>query len=203
MNWLDDIDENLLEEEVKNSEKSFEIESGIYNVAIEEAYITTSDSGSEFLNFRFRTADNRSIFWKSVNTLLKDSDGKKYWEKDGKRHPYGGYVTMAKICDVIDCKLKDLSPIDATLEIFGENQKVKMFKDLIGKKLKIVVQQYEDDYSGEVKIKTDIVGFMDLDGNYKDENLIEKYEKKIKRTPVRELKKNKSNNANNSGSNSW
>ncbi len=58
-----------------------------------------------------------------------------------------------------------------------------------GKKLKLGINQYENEYNGSVNVKNDIIAFMDTDGNNRAGELIEdKISNRLKNNPIKKLK---------------
>jgi len=194
--WLKDVDNNLLNEQTQK-EDSYEpgIAAGVYDVKIELAYITTNkDTGTQFLAFNFETIDDKKIFFNGVvQLLLRDSEdkgSKTYWEKDGKKTQYSGWTNLNRLCTVLKMTMEEIAPEEATIELFGEQVKVKAFKKLVGKQVKIALQKQETlNQNNEVKEKNDVIAWMDKDGKYGDEDILEKMVKRIEKTPTRPLSK--------------
>jgi len=197
----------LDEEEVKSgietndeyaSFESRSLDSGIYDVRIDEVYIETRDSGSEFIQFNFSTSDEKVMYWNDVNTLLKDTSGNFGYDKklkDGstKKIPYSGALNIKRICDVVKIDFKKLDPRPVKIEKFNKEVTVKMFTELVGKKIKVAVQKYENEYNGDITIKSSVIKIMDLDGNYKGENFVEKMEKYLENHPLKKFKEKQTN----------
>ncbi len=58
-----------------------------------------------------------------------------------------------------------------------------------GKKLKLGINQYENEYNGSINVKNDIIAFMDVDGNNRAGELIEdKITNRLQKNPIRKLK---------------
>ena len=194
MDWLkeelDLVDQETTEQD-EYEPKGGPAEAGIYDVQIVMAYVKTFESGAKFLNFEFETKDEKKVYWNNIECLVTDSAGNTGWtDSDNKKHPYSGIVNINRICSVLGLEMKDLKPEKVKIELFGKEIEVEMFKELLKKKIKIGVQQQKSlTQDNDIRIQNGIVGIMNPKGEYKGENILEKTEKRLERTPLKDLSK--------------
>jgi hypothetical protein len=186
----------------KVSEGFKQPESGIYAVSIMSAYLRKTDSGAEMFELVMQTKDENQMRW-STCTKSGDAKGNKSTWTVQDRHsdftkkkygvgtevPLPGYQELAQLFASFGSKMKDEQPDMGQIEHRDTVIDAKIFKGLTGKKLQACVQQFEEEYNGEVSVKLDYQMFIDLEGNNeKGEPMEEKFTKKINKTPLRKMK---------------
>lgn len=186
----------------KTTEGFKQLESGIYPVVIVAAYIRKTDSGAEMFELSMMTKDEVKCSW---STCVRSGDAKgnattwtvgdHHSESTKKRYgigtkvPLPGYQELAQLFAAFGSEMKDHQPEMTQIEHRGDTIEAKVFKDLTGKRFQIAVQQYEEEYNGEINVKLDYQMFLDMEGNNaKGENQEEKFLKKISKVPLRKLK---------------
>lgn len=191
-NWLG-IDESLLEENDNISVPEFkQIESGVYKVKIDKAYLTTTASGATMLNVDMVeiTNDNpmggRHIFWSTAVRSGDAKGNKATYTRDGKEYPLPGAIMAKHLFKAVDVPLT-VKPKPVKVEHYGNVVDAKAFIELEGKEVCVAIQQYEDEYNGNVNIKIDVKDFFKCS----DEGLKEKWMKYLERNPLRKLRKKK------------
>ncbi len=165
------------------------LDSGIYKVAIESAFIRKTDSGAKMLELSFITDKDIPFKW-STCTQSGDEKGNKptYTDKrSGKERDLPGVISLKHFLDAIG----EQNPAAAPGEVvFGDETITALcLTSVQGKKLKLAINQFENEYNGSVNVKNDIIAFMDTDGNNKAGELIEdKLSNKLKNNPIKRLK---------------
>lgn len=191
-NWLG-IDESLLEEYDNIEVPEFkQIESGVYKVKIDKAYLTTSSGGATMFNIDMvEIADDnpiggRHIFW---NTAVRSGDAKgnkATYTRDGKEYPLPGTIIVKHLFNAVGVPL-NVKPKPVKVEHYGNVVDAKAFAELEGREVCVAIQQYEDEYNGEMKIKIDVKDFFKCD----DAEKMEKWKKYLDRNPLRKSRKKK------------
>jgi hypothetical protein len=190
MNWLG-IDESLLQSETINPPEYRPIEAGVYEVTVDKAYLRTTDSGATMLELDLVEVDpnnpmgGRHIRW-STAVRSGNAKGNKatYTAKNGNEVPLPGVVLTKALFDAAGVPLTT-QPQQAQIEHNGQIINAKVFPQLEGKKVCAAIQQYEDEYNGEVRTKIDIKDFFKCNNQEKKK----KWEDFLKRNPVRKIRK--------------
>ena len=165
------------------------LDSAVYEMAIDTAFIRKTDSGAKMLELTFLTNDDTSFRW-STCTQSGDEKGNKatYTDKrSGKERDLPGVISLKHFLDAIGEK----NPAAVVGEVvFGDKTiEALCITGVQGKKLKLGINQYENEYNGNVGVKNDIIAFMDLDGNNRAGELIEdKITAKLIKNPIKRLK---------------
>jgi len=189
-NWLG-IDEGLLEGQEVTIPEYKPVEAGVYEVAVEKAYLRTTDNGATMLELDFVEVvpDNplggRHIRW-STAVKSGNSKGNKatYTSKNGKEVPLPGVVIAKALFDAADVSMTT-KPVDTKLEHAGNIINARVFPQLENKKVCIAVQQYEDEYNGELRTKIDVKDVFKCSNEEKKK----KWKDFLERNPIRKLKK--------------
>ncbi len=177
-------------DEVKAEEvyEGFLIPSGVHDAELASAFIRTTDKGANMLELEFKLADDKTFKW-STCTQSGDEKGNKttYTAKNGREVNLPGVEQMTKL--LIAIGVPDPEAHEDKVQ-FGDNEIDALCIDGIqGKKLKLGVTQYENEYNGEVNLKNEIKYFMDESGvNNKGENILESVTADIEKKPVKKLK---------------
>jgi len=192
MDWLN-LDVDMLNE-IKNGEydaPEFEIKSDVLKVIVDKAYVTTTDNGAKRFDIEFKTENGRTIFATEYVTSGNDKDNKSYYiDKNGKPQPLQGVIRIQKFFKACGIDMAKAKTEKTMVEMFGSQKEAIYFPECSNKKMYIALQAYEDDYSGEIKIKTRVIDFISLNDEKLNEK-IEKYQKRFERTPVVPLKTKK------------
>jgi len=209
--WLNEIDDAMLDksvaEQIERDEKfSYdEIPVGVHEVKIDNAYVYKTDNGAKMFCIDYEDKNGATL--KQMECIASGDDkGNKptYTNKDGKEIPLPGLINVKMFFKVINENIKDQKPIDETIEHFGNEKRVKVFKNLIGKKLKIVVQDEEelDNRDNSIVIKRKVKMPLTMDGkNAIGEFVEDKQKERLEKKPIKKLSKAKRKLANNSSNN--
>ena len=203
--WLEFGEEelnNIQEESVAKVSEFKQLESGVYPVVIDSAYIRKTDSGAEMFELKMKTKDEVACSWSTcvrsgdnkgnattwtVTENHSDFTKKKYGV--GTKVPLPGYQELAQLFAAFGSTMKEHQPELGKIQHKDDVIDAKIFKDLTGKKFQICVQQYEEEYNGEISVKLDYQMFLDLEGNNSEgQNMEEKFVQKITKVPLRKLK---------------
>ena len=165
------------------------LDSAIYEVAVESAFIRKTDSGAKMLELLFITDKGMPFKW-STCTQSGDEKGNKstYTDKrSGKERDLPGVISLKHFLDAIGEKNPAAAPGEV---IFGDKTITALcLTSVQGKKLKLGINQFESEYNGSINVKNDVIAFMDTDGNNRAGELIEdKVSNKLKNNPIKKLK---------------
>ena len=198
MDWLDidkkDLDSSVEESDAYSKEMESKVgkslEAGVHTVKVSNAYL--KDSGSSdavMLHLEYEDKDGNKAY---TSGWVKNKEGKSFYvdKKTNKKKASPELIQFKELLSCMDLDLEEIgNPVEVEMEAFGNKFKVKVFKKIIDKKLKIGLQKYEDDYDdGEIKIKSRVIKFMDLDGKYKGDDVEEKVIARLEKSPLRKLK---------------
>ena len=164
------------------------VESGLYTVAVDKAYVRKTDSGASMLEIDFKLEDG-SDFHYSNCCKSGDEKGNKstYTSKQGKEVNLPGVVAMTKFLTAIDSI--QVPAVKGDVEHFGNKIEALCLTGIQGRKLQIGINQYENFYNGEVSIRNDIKYFLNESGkNAKGEDLVEKVTESLEKNPLKKLK---------------
>jgi len=165
------------------------LDSKVYEMAVESAFIRKTDSGAKMLELTFVTPDDQQFKW-STCTQSGDEKGNKptYTDKrTGQERDLPGVISLKHFLDAIG----EQNPAAAPGEVkFGDKTITALcLTSVQGKKLKLGVNQFESEYNGSINVKNDIIAFMDTDGNNRAGELIEdKISNRLKNNPIKKLK---------------
>ena len=193
MDWLN-LDEKYIEK-VDNGDYDFsgdfETVSEIARVQVDSAYLTVSDSGAMAFNVKMKKENGAFIDAQEwIRSGSEKGNKSTYTDKKGNERPLPGIVNIQHFLKVIGEDFKSIGePKKMTMEVFGKPTEVKVFEKLRGRQLIVAKQAYEDEYNGEVKVRTKIVEWMDMDGkNYKGKERLSYWKEKFEKEPVKKLK---------------
>ncbi len=165
------------------------LDSAVYGVAVDTAYIRKTDSGAKMLEITFIVGEDQPFKW-STCTQSGDEKGNKttYTDKrSGKEVPLPGVTSLRHFLDAIG----DKNPKAAVGEVMFGDKKIEALclTEVQGKTLKLGINQYENEYNGSINVKNDITAFMDNDGKNRTGELIEdKIADKLAKNPIKKLK---------------
>lgn len=165
------------------------LNSGVYEVAVDKAFIRKTGSGAKMLELTFVTNKDEEFKW-STCTQSGDEKGNKATytdKKTGNERDLPGIVSLKHFLDAVGEQNPAAAPGDV---IFGDETITALcLTGVQGKKLKLGINQYENEYNGSVNLKNDIIAFMDTDGNNRAGELIEdKISNRLKNNPIKKLK---------------
>lgn len=168
--------------------EGFLLPSGMYDAAIDEAYIRKTDSGAKMLEVKFILADESGFSW-STCVLSGDEKGNKstYTTKQNKEVNLPGVVQMQHFFDAIGVP----NPSASQGEVMHRDEKIKALciEGVQGKKLKLGVNQQENLYNGDVTVRNDVKYWLTENGeNSKGEDLLEKAVEALQKNPIKKLK---------------
>jgi len=119
------------------------LESSVYDMEIEMAYMDKSKGGAHSINFVFKASDGSSL---KNTTYFTNKQGKTYWEKNSERHFLPGYNIFNAICLLAVGKpFTSLATEEKMVNVYDFNQKKEVpvskevVLDLIGSKIKLGV----------------------------------------------------------------
>ena len=168
---------------------SFLVEPGVYIAEVDQAFIRTTDSGARMLEIDFILPNDQKMHWNTC-TQSGDEKGNKttYTDKNGKEQPLPGIGQMVNFLNA--AKVPNPNAQAGKVKLRDDEIDALLIQGIQGKKLKLGVKQYENEYNGEVSLKNDILKFMDTNGKNKDgETIEEDVISAIEKNPVKRLKK--------------
>ena len=192
------VSQELLEQEDKaqvERENSFaDFNAGVYDMVVDKAYLVKSKNGAtgfevELAEMKPDGTTGRHL-WQTY--WIKNREGSTtYTGQDGKQHLLPAWVQVNRLLRIAGKTLQDLAPKPVTIKRFGKDEEVGILEPLHGTKVKAVVRPYEDDYTGEVKLKPEVVDFLNVDGTSASEGGRdeEKWLTYLSKNPVKKLKK--------------
>lgn len=153
--------DNSIEPEVDSVGSGFRIlDSGLYDLTIETAYVEVSSGGATGLNLSATTEDGatvRQTLWMTSGTA---KGGKNYYERDGKKNYLPGFIAARALCLLtVGKEIAEMDVEEKVIKVYDYDAKkelptkVNMLVDLIGKEitagiLKQVVDKNVKDASG-------------------------------------------------------
>jgi hypothetical protein len=193
MSWLD-INTEELEENIEANDSyepgSFGLEPGCHTVKVVAAYLTKSDkSDAEAFNLEVENVDGIKD---TFQTWFKNREGGTTYtdKKTGKEKPLPGVIEVGTIFKHLGVDINAVKPVSTTMELYGNTTPVKVFKELTGKKLTVCVQQEENEWEGQITIRTRAFKWLNEKGeNTKGENKLEDTQKYLEKNPLKKLKK--------------
>ena len=170
-------------------------QSGLYNVTIDRAYaVKNPNTGSVMLHVEMTEVDpknplgGRQLFTSDLLQSGDEKGNKDHFEtKDGRKVSFQGVRILKQLCDLNDgcTNINDIDWQEVQMERFGNMEKVIAAKSLTGTKAVAVFQQYEDSYSGEMKIKSKVIQFIPVG----DDELEMKWKEYLEKHPIKLEKK--------------
>lgn len=128
------------------------LDTGIYDVVIDTAYIDTSAGGATSVNFVFKLQDGRELRSQQWITSGEAKGRLPYYVRDGKKIPLPGFSIANAICLLSageelqnmdhETKVLSLYDYDARKEV---PQQKEVIMDLIGKEVTLGVQKVVED----------------------------------------------------------
>ena len=179
------------------------LDSGSYKVAIDKMYINTTDSGAQMMNLTFKIKDSEKLIFAKYCTRSGDEKGNKatftilashpeFLKKKyavGSECPLPDYKFITQLFAATKSEMIDNAPEEGMIKIGDNTISAKIFKTMIGKELTVCGQVQESEYNGEVSEKFVPVVYLDTDGlNADGDEMVEKFNKKIEKEPVKRLK---------------
>lgn len=128
------------------------LESGIYVMAIEAAYIDESKNGARSVTFSFTDQQGRKLRITEWVTSGKAKGQKNYYEKDGKKYYLPGFNQVNSICVLATGKeLSEMDTPDKTIKIYDWEERKEVpvtrpvLEDLHGQELALgIIKQIVD-----------------------------------------------------------
>lgn len=197
MSWLNELEINEMLNNVgadKVSSGSYEVVSGVYTVAIKEAYLKKTDSGATMFHLNLEDDNGLKL---NYSTCIKSGDAKgnksTYQNQKGETKLLPGVISVKHLFESVKLDMMKEVPSNKKIKVKKQDGEevisVGLFKTMTNKKFTACVRQYEDMYNNEIKIKYDIENFLDVNGNNKDgESQIEAFLAKIEKNPIKKLK---------------
>jgi len=194
MSWLELSDELIEDVETGEFDYSgeFEVKSEVARVKIDSAYIDKADSGAMSFNVKFVKENGAFI---DMQEWIKSGEAKgnksTYTDKkNGKEKPLPGIINVQHFLKILGEDFKSIGePKPFTMKVYGQDKEVKVFEKLRGQMLIVANEAYEDDYNDELKTKTRVVDWMNLDGeDYKGKPKQQYWIERFEKTPVKPLK---------------
>ncbi len=143
---------------------------GVYDVAVEAAYLRKTDSGAKMLELQFVDADGNKLYY---STCTHSGDAK------GNKETFGIHNLKHFLQAIHD---EDPDVVEGPVKHKDADINALNFK-VQGKKLKVGVIELETDYNGGT-VKNDIKAFLDSEGkNSKGEYLADDLATKIDEKP--------------------
>jgi hypothetical protein len=158
-NWLNGVDENMLNDGEELQKKFEESNDGfkegeIHDVQIRLAYLGDYDSGAKYFTIEFEKENGQRDNIRETITSGDAKGNKAYYEKDGKKFPLPGINKINSILKAVDTDILKIKPTDTVIEVFGKQEQRPVFKELTGKKLKVGVQKEESENNGKVYVNS-------------------------------------------------
>jgi len=183
------IDKKAFDEvEAEEVKEGFLKESGVYDAAVDTAYIRKTPSGANMLEVNFVLQDGSPFNWNTC-ILSGDEKGNKstYTSKDGKELPLPGVSQMKHFLDAVG--VQDPAATQGEVKHRDETITALCITGIQGKKLKMGVNQFENEYNGEVNLRNDVKYWMTSDGkNSAGDEILEKVVASLEKNPVKKLK---------------
>lgn len=164
---------------------------GVYDVTIDKAFIRKTDSGAKMLELEFKLADGSDFSWSTCINSGDQKGNKSYWvvtenhsEAVRKRNPVGTKIPLPGVVDFRQFLDAIHTPDPGAVEgdvMFKDNKiSATCLTGVQGLKLKIGLNQYENEWNGNVSVKNDIKYWMDIEGkNAKGKEIEESVKKTL------------------------
>lgn len=154
------------------------LDTGIYKLKVNWAYIGKSDGGALALHASFKTEagqDVRQSFWM---TSGKEKGCKNFYEKDGQKHYLPGFIMANALCLLaVGKEISQLETEQKVIPLYNSvakaevPTKVDMLTDLIGQEVLAAVMKQKVDKTK----KNDATGQYEPTGETREENEIDKF----------------------------
>ena len=188
MNDLFDVNLDELSNETEKVDSGFgELEPGVYDMVINNIYLDETNSGAVFVAMYLTdTKSNKKLNLNrfSVERMIKNKEGSTKM-KNGRY--FTGVIFLNKIAQMANKNINQLKPVELNVEIFGENKKVKVFKELVNTKITIGIRDIVSEWNDKVFVNKEIVNIL----NPSEKDKIEKLAKRIAKSPVKDTIKQK------------
>jgi len=191
MGFFDISTDELLEEE-KQFDSTGELDSGVYEMVINNIYLDKSSGGTEYFAVDLtNTKDNRKLSLSnfSVERMVKNKEGS---TKMSNGRYFTGVIFLNKTAQIAGKNINQLSPVELNVEVFGEAKKVKVFKELINTKIVIGIRDVISEWNDKTYVNKEIVNIL----KPSDKGNINKLTKKIEKNPVKDTTKQKKKSKN-------
>lgn len=189
LDWLE-IDDSMFEEIGEEKISSFSIpESGAHKVEIEQCFLRRTDKGAIMLELQTKNQVGQKINWSTCLATGDEKGNKTTFVKDGVERPLPGIKDAKHLFEAFGLDFRKVSPTNSEVLFFDKTIKAKVYKQLSGKKFTACVQQYENEWNGDVSTKLNILHFLDADGKNKSgEYYVDIFNEKMAKNPVKKLK---------------
>lgn len=187
-----DISTDELLEETKQFDSAGELDSGVYEMVINNIYLDKSSGGTEYFAVDLtNTKDNRKLSLSnfSVERMVKNKEGS---TKMSNGRYFTGVILLDKTAQIAGKNINQLSPVELNVEVFGEAKKVKVFKELINTKIVIGIRDVISEWNDKTYANKEIVNIL----KPSDKENINKLTKKIEKNPVKDTTKQKKKSKN-------
>lgn len=138
------------------------LDTALYDMTIEMAYLTKSKGGAHAINLQFKTDDKKYL---RSTIYITNKEGKPYYEKDGKKNYLPGFLLATNLCLLtIKKEIADIAPEEKVIPIYDYDAKKELptkmpvLVDLIGQRVTAGVIK-------EIVDKTKDTGTTDAAGN--------------------------------------
>ena len=175
-------------------------DAGVYDAAVDLAYIRKTDSGANMLEVKFKLADDSEFYWSTCVLSGDEKGNKSTWtvredhaESTKKRYgvgtevPLPGVVEMRHFLDAIG----EEDPAAAQGEVKHKDDTITALclTGVQGKRLKLGLNQEESLYNDEISVRNSVKYWMDGEGKNKEGDIIlEKVVAKLEKNPLKKLK---------------
>jgi len=176
------------------------IPSGVYDAAVDQAFIRKTQSGANQLEVDFILEGGKTFHW-STNVLSGDEKGNKSTWTVTEKHKWNlangfklgqevtlpGVIEMASFLTAIDTL--DPGGVEGKAKYKDEQIDALCMTGVQGKRLKLGVNQEESLFNGDVFIRNAVKYWMDADGKNKEGKAIEERARKnLEKNPLKKLK---------------
>ena len=175
MSWIN-IDLNEIEKEERKT--SGIVQPGTYKGTIKNIYVSDTQGGTQYFGLELDTSDREiKLNGFSVERMIKNRDGN---TKTSNGRYFTGIILLNKIAKCFNLTINDLTPTQKIVEIFGRNETVGVFNQLLNKQITIGVRHKIREYEGEKKTNIELVDICCVDDN----ECVEKLKKRIEKKPI-------------------
>ena len=155
------------------------LESGIYTLTIQHAYIGKSTGGAISLNLNLKTEDNKELKQQLWITSGTAKGGKNYYiDKNGDKQYLPGFVMANSLCLLaLGKEISELDTEQKVISVYNTEAKaevptkVDMLMDLVGKEITAAVFKQIVDKTK----KNESTGAYDPTGETREENELDKF----------------------------
>lgn len=141
------------EGDVLPSSGGFLLDTGVYNMIVEAAYLGESTGGAKNVNLRFKQADGDKTHRETIYITSGRAKGQKpYYERDGKQFKLPGFKLFEELCAIAaSSKVSALTTEKKVMEIWNREAgkeiptEVDMLMPLVGQPVKVgIVRKREN-----------------------------------------------------------